>query len=77
MSDSEEVARSFDTECKHHDTPHYRLNPELSESIEFTETRISKLVKMLYETRCYLHEQEDKVLRQITEAFNKLKPVAS
>ena len=45
----------------------------MKENIDPTETNTSKLINMLYETRCYLRDQDGKVLKQITEAFEKLK----
>ena len=77
MSGSEEVARIFDSHCNDLKIPHYRLNPELSENIDPTETNNFKLINMLYETRCYLHHQDKKVLKQITEAFEILKESAT
>ena len=77
MINSEEVARVFDSQCNQLKIPHYRLNPELSESIDPTETNTLKLINMLYETRRYLRDQDRKTLKQITEAFEKLKQSAT
>lgn len=76
MSDSEEVASKFDSQCIRLNIPHYRLSPELSEDLDPTETNNLKLINMLYETRRYLWDQDGKVLKQITEAFEKLKHFA-
>ena len=73
MSDSEEVAGTFDTHCNQLKIPHFRLSPKLSEHVKATETNTLKLINMLYDTRCYLHDQDEKVLKRITEAFEKLK----
>ncbi|XP_077979485.1 85/88 kDa calcium-independent phospholipase A2-like isoform X2 [Glandiceps talaboti] len=46
--------------CNMIDVPFYRFNPQLSAEVQLDETDDSVLVKMLWETQCYIYQNQQK-----------------
>jgi calcium-independent phospholipase A2 len=54
ISDSEEVAKKFENQCRHMNSRFFRLNPPLCAEIKPTETNASVLINMIIKTKEYL-----------------------
>ena len=65
ISNSQEVAKNFSSQCQHINIPFFRFNPSLPEEIKPNETDLNLLMEMVIKTKLYL--MDGKVLADMYE----------